>query len=102
MYDKRAESRAAAFGILDRMQALENALLKIEGISDIDFDIDNYDELHHVLSGKAPGRTSDEERIISYNYGMGLHDIVFASRIYELSGDETSFCWNVQDQKVWV
>ena len=61
-----------------------------------------YDELHHVLSGKAPGRTSDEERIISYNYGMGLHDIVFASRIYELSGDETSFCWNVQDQKVWV
>lgn len=61
-----------------------------------------YDELHHVLSGKAPGRTSDDERIISYNYGMGLHDIVFASRIYELSGDDTSFCWNVQDQKVWV
>jgi hypothetical protein len=49
MYDKRAESRAAAFGIPDRMQALENALLKIEGISDIDFDIDNYDELPHVI-----------------------------------------------------
>ena len=61
-----------------------------------------YDELHHVLQGNVPGRTSSKERIISYNYGMGLHDIVFASKIFELANDDTSFCWNVQDQKIWV
>ena len=41
-----------------------------------------YDELHHVLQGKNPGRTNDEERILSYNYGLGLHDVFFASNIY--------------------
>ena len=61
-----------------------------------------YDELHHVLLGKALGRTSEEERIISYNYGMGLHDIVFATKVFELSSDDTSFCWKLQDKKIWV
>ena len=42
MYDQRAERRAIACGIQGRMQALENDLLQIEGISDIDFDIDTY------------------------------------------------------------
>lgn len=43
----------------------------------------SYDEIHHVLQGKNPGRTSDDERILSYNYGIALHDITFAARIYE-------------------
>ena len=42
-----------------------------------------YDELHHVLQGSNPGRTSQEERILCYNYGLGLHDIVYASKIYD-------------------
>lgn len=49
MYDKKAEKRAAELGILDKMQALERDLLTIEGVSDIDFDIDNYDELYQVV-----------------------------------------------------
>jgi len=49
MYDKRAERQAAEFGILDKMQQLEADLLKIEGVSDIDFDIDNYDEIPQVI-----------------------------------------------------
>lgn len=49
MYDKRAEQQAAEFGILDKMQALETDLLKIEGVSDIDFDLDYYDEIHQVI-----------------------------------------------------
>lgn len=62
-----------------------------------------YDELHHVLQGKNPGRTSDDERILSYNYGLGLHDVVFASKIYErLRNHETGFCWTKQDKKTWV
>ena len=49
MYDKRAETRAAKLGILDKMQALEKELLEIEGISDIEFDLDNYPDLHQVI-----------------------------------------------------
>lgn len=62
-----------------------------------------YDELHHVLQGKNPGRTSDNERILSYNYGIALHDIVFASRIYEKAKtDAVTFEYIKQDQKIWV
>jgi ornithine cyclodeaminase len=62
-----------------------------------------YDELHHVLQGKNPGRTNDDERILSYNYGLGLHDIVFASKIYErLKNAGTGFSWTKQDKKIWV
>ena len=62
-----------------------------------------YDELHHVLQGKNPGRTSEDERILSYNYGIALHDIVFASRIYEKAITETSgFEYIKQSKKIWV
>lgn len=62
-----------------------------------------YDELHHVLQGKNPGRTSDDERILSYNYGIGLHDVLFASKIFELSGQEAcGFEMTKDSRKVWV
>ena len=41
-------------------------------------------EFTDVLSGKAVGRQSAEERIISYNIGLGLHDVWFASNIYDI------------------
>lgn len=63
----------------------------------------NYDELHHVLNGKKPGRTSDEERILSYNYGIALHDITFAAHIYEKARDNSSaFEYVRQNKKVWL
>lgn len=40
-------------------------------------------ELQDVLSGRNPGRENDKERILSYNIGLAIHDIVFASKIYE-------------------
>ena len=46
-----------------------------------------FDELTNVLLGKNPGRDSDEERILCYNIGIGLHDAFFASRIYDLLKD---------------
>ena len=62
-----------------------------------------YDEIHHVLQGKTPGRTNNEERILSYNYGIALHDIVFASHIYEKAkGTTPGFEYVKQDQKIWV
>ena len=62
-----------------------------------------YDEIHHVLQGKIPGRTHNEERILSYNYGIALHDIVFASRIYEKArANATGFELKKQESKIWV
>lgn len=63
-----------------------------------------YDELHHVLLGSNPGRTSQNERILCYNYGLALHDIVYASKIYDvISGKECeTFNYSRQDQKLWM
>ena len=63
-----------------------------------------YDEIHHVLLGQNPGRTSQEERILSYNYGLALHDIVYASKIFDIIKESEceSFNYFRQDKKVWV
>ena len=64
-----------------------------------------YDEFHHVLQGKNPGRTSNDERILSYNYGIALHDIFFAARIYErlnADGGDNGFDFEKQKQKFWL
>jgi ornithine cyclodeaminase len=63
-----------------------------------------YDELHHVLLGLNPGRTNQDERILSYNYGLGLHDIVYASKIFDLINinDCESFLYNRQAKKLWM
>lgn len=44
----------------------------------------SFNEFSKVLLGEADGRTNDQERIIAYNIGLGLHDVLFASKIYEL------------------
>lgn len=40
-------------------------------------------ELSQVLNGSDPGRTSDSQRILSYNIGLGLHDIYFGYQILQ-------------------
>lgn len=42
-----------------------------------------FNELSEVLLGKVPARESNDERILSYNIGIGLHDVYFANKIYE-------------------
>ncbi|MDO4757311.1 MAG: ornithine cyclodeaminase [Parabacteroides sp.] len=49
-----------------------------------------YGEIQDVISGKIIGRESNEERILSYNIGLGLHDIVYASKIYEILKDNSN------------
>lgn len=44
----------------------------------------NFDEIGNVLAGKNPGRQNDDERILSYNIGLGLHDIFYAHKILNL------------------
>lgn len=43
-----------------------------------------YHQIEEVLKGEVAGRTSDSERILSYNIGLGLHDVYYASKIYDL------------------
>lgn len=40
-------------------------------------------ETSEVLRGEKVGRTSREERILSYNVGMSVHDIYAANRIFD-------------------
>lgn len=35
-----------------------------------------------VLNGVKEGRTNDKERILVYNYGIAIHDLVFAEKLY--------------------
>lgn len=41
-------------------------------------------ELGDVMQGKCSGRENDTERILSYNIGIALHDIVFSRHIIQL------------------
>lgn len=42
-----------------------------------------FGELGDILSGKIIGRENDKERILSYNIGLGLHDIYFGHKILD-------------------
>lgn len=60
-------------------------------------------EISDVICGKTPGRESGQERILAYNIGIALHDIYFASKIYELLQDScTEFSLNAPKNKFWV
>lgn len=45
-----------------------------------------FNEVSEVLLGKVHGRVNDKQRILVYNIGLGLHDVLFASKIYERLG----------------
>lgn len=40
-------------------------------------------ELQDVLGNITKGRENDKERILSYNIGLAIHDVLYASKIYE-------------------
>lgn len=49
---------------------------------------DHFKELTNVsdvLLGNMPGRRNNKERILVYNYGIGIHDLYFAKRFFELT-----------------
>lgn len=62
-----------------------------------------YAEIQDVLSGKVQGRENDSERIISYNVGLGLHDVYFASRIFDLLKDNSlDLPFIKETEKFWI
>ena len=48
---------------------------------------DPYAELSEVVSGK-PGRENDQERIINFNVGLAIHDIVVGSRVLQKAKEQ--------------
>lgn len=40
-------------------------------------------ELGDIIRGEKPGRQSEDERIIDYNIGLGLHDAYICSKVYD-------------------
>lgn len=61
-----------------------------------------YDELSRVLLEENPGRESDHERILGYNIGLGLHDVLFASKIYDRVKDCEHFVQRKETAKFWI
>lgn len=61
-------------------------------------------ELQDVISEKKSGRENDEERILSYNIGLAIHDVVFASKLYEtMSGkDKCEYKIERNKNKFWI
>ena len=49
----------------------------------------HYAELQDIIEGKDPGRENNCERILSYNYGLALHDVFYANKIYEMLKDSS-------------
>lgn len=64
----------------------------------------DYNEIGEVLAGRDPGRKSASQRIIDYNYGLGLHDVMFASKIYEMMAGTSCAEFDMQKEsaKFWI
>lgn len=63
----------------------------------------NFCEMSDVLDGSHPGRQGREERILCYNIGLGLHDVLFASKILKQMQDiHLNIPLNKETRKFWV
>jgi ornithine cyclodeaminase len=64
----------------------------------------DYNEIGEVLAGNDVGRRNQNQRIINYNYGLALHDVVYASKIYEMLVDKTIPSVEIikETDKFWV
>jgi ornithine cyclodeaminase len=62
-----------------------------------------YGEIADVMSGNIPGRENDDERILSYNIGLGLHDLVYNSKIYEMVKEHVEdYVLKRETDKFWI
>jgi ornithine cyclodeaminase len=63
-----------------------------------------YNEIGEVFAGRDQGRENDKQRIIDYNYGLGLHDVVFAAKIFELTENQDlqSIELYKETRKFWI
>lgn len=64
----------------------------------------DYNEIGEVLAGRDKGRKSPKQRIIDYNYGLALHDVLYASKIYSMMMNKTTTEVKIikENNKFWV
>lgn len=64
----------------------------------------DYNEIGEVLAGRDVGRKSENQRILNYNYGLALHDVVYASKIYQMLAGKTVPNIEIikETEKYWV
>ena len=56
-----------------------------------------------VLNLKKKGRENNEERIIVYNYGLGIHDLYFAKKFYELADvNDIDYSYSYSKSKYFI
>ena len=48
----------------------------------------SFNEFGQVLKGEVEGRTSNSERILSYNIGISLHDLYLSRKVYEILNND--------------
>lgn len=48
----------------------------------------SFAEISDVLYNGKPGRENDDERILSYNIGLGLHDVYYSSKVYNILNEK--------------
>lgn len=62
-------------------------------------------EVSDVVNGKNVGRENEKERILAYNIGVSMHDINFATHIYQLIKDNPDLIdidMNEPTEKFWI
>lgn len=57
---------------------------------------------NEVLLGKVVGRINDQERILVYNYGLAIHDMYFAKKIYELTREKNEVKYEYCKEKYFM
>lgn len=64
----------------------------------------DYNELGEILAGRDIGRKAESQRIIDYNYGLGLHDVLYAAKIFELVKQQQlpEVIIHKETEKYWV
>ena len=85
---ERTIKAAEHFGIREKLEALESEILKIGCVPDMDFDVDNYDEIPHVILIPHYVIPLDEPRYFSLRQNT-LSNILITCARFDLwpSGD---------------
>lgn len=65
-------------------------------------DFKRFAETSDVVSGKVPGRESNDERILVYNIGIAMHDIYFANKIEKMVSGVDEVDLKKPKKKFWI
>jgi alanine dehydrogenase len=86
--DDVALARAGVIAVDSLDQAKEEAGDLVQGLASIPGGWDGVTELHDIIGGRRPGRTSEEEITLFKSSGIALWDVAAAGYIYEQARQE--------------